>query len=814
MTLSSLTQTEAAERARLISVDRYDIEVDLTGLLEGEVFSSISTVTFSSSEPGASTFVDCVADISRATLNGVDLDVSTATQGRLPLPALAADNVLVVEASTSNTASGEGILRTVDPTDGLVYVWTSLETDEARRLWACFDQPDLKAPHTFTVLAPQTWTVTSNSAPSDIEETGDSARLWHFGDTPRLSTYVVVVNAGPFHEVRRQHDGYDLGFFCRQSLVPHLERDLEELVTLTRQGLAFFGDKFGIAFPQERYDQVFVPNLGGAMENWGCVTYGDSQLFRTPPSHNQRAVRAEFILHEMAHMWFGDLVTMRWWDDLWLNEAFASWASNWALAEATEFTDQWASFLALYKRPAYDMDMGPGRHPIRSEVVDVNGAMANFDAITYVKGQSVLHQLMAFIGEDAFVEGLRAYFAVHAYGNTVLDDLMSAYAAAAGQDLSAWTSAWLDRAGTDVLALDGTTIRAQSPDDQAPRPHRIDIASYSVKDGALSRVGVTSAVLSGETTEVELPDGDLRLLNAGDLTFAAVRPDAESLRLMLDHLGAFPEPLSRALVVGTITQLILLGELAPRDAATAISTALHTERNPALVEPFLSVGALVADRWAPPAESPALRSALADAAVVLADDPEHRQPALRTLAASASTDQHWAALEDAAASSTDLDLAWRMAIRRSELGQRDDDALEKLLAADPDPDAGVKRLKVLAAGPDTDSKDLVWRAFFVDYSVPASRDTLELGAIFWRPGQAELLAPYTHRYLEELTDLKGGMLNQGVVVRAMYPHAVGDASFLAAAEAATDNGAITQYARNQVRAQSFVLAQLNRGRAL
>ena len=814
MTLLSLTRIEAVERARVISVDRYDIEVDLTGLLDGDVFSSVSTISFTSSEPGASTFVDCVADVSRATLNGVELDVTTARQGRLPLPAVAAHNVLVVEASTTNTASGEGILRTVDPTDGLVYVWTSLETDEARRLWACFDQPDLKAPHGFIVLAPQSWTVTSNSAPSQIEEVDDTARRWRFADTPRLSTYVVVVNAGPFHEIRQQHDGYDLGFFCRQSLVPHLERDLEELVTLTRQGLAFFGEKFALPFPQERYDQVFVPNLGGAMENWGCVTYGDSQLFRTPPSHNQRAVRAEFVLHEMAHMWFGDLVTMQWWDDLWLNEAFASWASNWAMAQATEFSDQWASFLALYKRSAYDMDMGPGRHPIRGEVDDVNGAMANFDAITYVKGQGVLHQLMAFIGEDAFVEGLRSYFAKHAYDNTVLDDLMTSYADAAGQDLSQWTAAWLDRAGTDVLTLDGDTLRAESPDDLPPRPHRIDIATYSVRDGAPRRVAVTSTVLAGEATSIDLPAGDLQLLNDGDLTFAAIRPDAESLRLMLAHLGALPEPLSRALVVGTITQLLLLGELAPRDAATALSTALHTERNPALVEPFLSVATLVADRWAPPAESPALRSALADAALVLASDPVHRQPALRTLAASATTPDHWAALEEAAAAATDADLAWRMAVRRSELGQRDDDTVDRLLARDPDPDAGVKRLKVLGAGPDEETKEAVWRAFFVDYSVPASRDTLELGSIFWRPGQRELLAPYAHRYLEELPTLKGGMLNQGVVVRAMYPHAVGDAAFLSAADAATSDESISQYARNQVHAQSFVLAQLNRSREL
>ena len=335
MTLSTLTQHEAATRSDLLEVQRYDIAVDMTGLLEGEVFSSVSTITFTCSEPGATTFVDVAMDVARATLNGEEVDVSQAADGRLPLPALAADNVLVVEASTANTGTGEGILRTVDPTDKLVYVWTSLEPDEARRVWACFDQPDLKAPHRFVVTAPSSWLVTSNGAPESIEDAeGSDARVWTYPDTPRLSTYVVVVNAGPFHEVRRQHDGYDLGFYCRQSLVPILERDLDELVTLTRQGLAFFGEQFGYPFPQERYDQVFVPNLGGAMENWGCVTYGDGQLFRTPPTHAQRSVRAEFVFHEMAHMWFGDLVTMQWWDDLWLNEAFASWAANWGMAGA------------------------------------------------------------------------------------------------------------------------------------------------------------------------------------------------------------------------------------------------------------------------------------------------------------------------------------------------------------------------------------------------------------------------------------------------------------------------------------------------
>ncbi|KRF32461.1 aminopeptidase N [Nocardioides sp. Soil805] len=815
MTLLSLTRDEAASRSSLISVERYDIDVDMTGLLEGERFASTSTVAFTCSSPGSSTFVDIAADVLSASLNGVDLDVATAADGRLPLADLAEHNVLVVEVETTNTAAGEGILRTVDPTDKLVYVWTSLETDEARRLWACFDQPDLKAPHRFTVHAPASWTVTSNSAPDSVDdaEAGD-VRVWHFPDTPPLSTYVVVVNAGPFHEVRRQHDGYDLGFYCRQSLRPHLERDLEELVTLTRQGLAFFGDKFGVPFPQERYDQVFVPNLGGAMENWGCVTYGDAQLFRTPPTHQQRQVRAEFVFHEMAHMWFGDLVTMRWWDDLWLNEAFASWAANWGLANASEFTEIWSSFLALFKRTAYEMDMGPAAHPIRGEVADVSEAMANFDAITYVKGQGVLHQLAAFIGEDAFVAGLQAYFARHSWGNTVLSDLMGAFGEAAGRDLGDWTRAWLDRAGTDVLSLQDGVLTATSPDAEPPRPHRVDIASYAVVDGALQGTGTTPVQLTTASADVDLPRGDLRLVNAGDLTFAAVRPDEQSQRLMFEHVADLPDPLSRALVVGTASQLLLLGELAPRVAAGAMTRGLAAETSPALVEAFLAMGMQFADRWAPRDEAPGLLADFADAAMALADSDLHRQPALRALAGSASTDEHWKVLDEAAAASADNDLAWRIAVRRAELGDYDADAVQRLLDSDPDPDAPTRRLNVLAARPDVESKQQVWDAFFVDYSVPASRETLVLGATFWRPGQAELLAPFAMRYLEELRTLKGGLLNQGLVIRAMYPLGVGDEEFLAAARIAAADESLSAYARNQLASNTFVQARILQARQL
>src|ERR1700712_3178096 len=296
------------------------------------------------------------------------------------------------------------------------------EPDEARRLWACFDQPDLKAVHRFVVHAPESWTVTNNSAPETVEAEGDAARRWTFAPTPRLSTYVTVVNAGPFHQLRRTIDGYDLGLYSRRSLKAVLERDADELFDLTARGLAWFGERFAYPFPQQRYDQAFVPDMGGAMENWGSVTHTDDFLHRSVPSYSERAVRANVVLHEMAHMWFGDLVTMRWWDDLWLNEAFASWAAAWALAGATEFTDSWASELLDAKLIGYRQDMSPAPHPIRGEVPDVQQAMANFDAITYDKGESVLHQLATYVGEDAFVAGLRAYFAAPAWGNTVLGD--------------------------------------------------------------------------------------------------------------------------------------------------------------------------------------------------------------------------------------------------------------------------------------------------------------------------------------------------------------------------------------------------------
>ncbi len=626
--IASLTRVEAEERAALIDVRRYDITVDMRGLFEGDTLETTSTIEFGCREPGAATFVDCVAEIRSATLNGRALDPATVERGRLPLSDLAADNVLVVTATQSDTSSASGVMRTVDASDKLVYVWTSFEPDAARRVWACFDQPDLKAPHGFTVFAHATWTVTSNGAPDAIEDDPDGGRRWTFPDTPPLSTYVVVVNAGPFHEIRVERGGHSLGLYCRQSLRPFLERDAEELFTLAAQGLEFFGERFGRPFPQERYDQVFVPNMGGAMENWGCVTWSDTAIHRSAPTHGQRAWRATVLLHEMAHMWFGDLVTMRWWDDLWLNEAFASWAATWAAAAATEFTEAWATYLAGQEIEGYRADMSPATHPIRAEVPDVDVAMANFDAITYMKGQSTLRQLVAYVGEDAFVEGLRAYFRDHAWGNTRLDDLMSAIGVAAGRDLTAWTTAWLDRAGTDTLTLtEGAVLATSAVEGEAPRPHRLDIGSYVARDGALERVGLTPVEVAGVRTPVPgLPQADLHLPNDGDLTFAAVRTDERSLRTLLASAGGLPDPLGRALAVSTAWDMLAKGELSSDEFLTCVLDVLGTERTPGVVEPFLALALRAADLWTPAVSVPGQLTRLAAGAAALAVHPDLSSP--------------------------------------------------------------------------------------------------------------------------------------------------------------------------------------------
>jgi aminopeptidase N len=469
---------------------------------------------------------------------------------------------------------------------------------------------------------------------------------------------------------------------------------------------------------------------------------------------------------------------MRWWDDLWLNEAFASWASTWAGVNATPYTDGWATFLAGQKLIGYRVDMSPATHPIRGDVPDVAQAMANFDAITYIKGQSVLRQLVAHVGEDAFVEGLRAYFRDHAWGNTGLADLMSAVGEAAGRDLSGWTEAWFDRAGTDTLVLSGADLLATGPDGTEPRPHHLEIGAYRRgDDGGLTRAGTVVVETSGPRTPVEsLPErADLHLVNDGDLTFAAVRTDEQSLRTLLASAAQLPDPLSRALAVTTAWDMLLKGELSTDELLGCVLDVLGSERSPGVVEPFLALSLRAAEQWTPAVAVPKQLARVAETAAALALVPDHRAAALRTLAAAATDPSHFEALDAAAAD--DHDLAWRVLTRRAALGEYDAAAVDALLRRDPDPDAQFRALGVTAARPEESAKAEAWREIWTERSVPAG-SLFALAQCFWRPVQHDLLVPWAHCYLDEADQVSdGGMLAVGSLLRSMMP-TTADESFL------------------------------------
>ncbi len=797
----SLSRDEAAERAALISVTRYDIDVDLTAMADGADFRAVSTIRFACRIPGATTFVDAVVDVVSATLNGRALLSDAFTPGRIALPELQEENVLMVESVQSKTSAGEWVHRSVDRCDKEVYVWTSFEPDEARRAWACFDQPDLKAPHRITVLAPQGWTVVSNSGNPEVEHTGE-ARRWTFADTPPLSTYLPVVCAGPFYEMRAERGGYDLGLFCKQSLKQFMERDADELFELTAQGLAFFGEQFGIRFPQRKYDQVFAPDQGGAMENFGCVTWSDAFIYRSQPTYAERELRALILLHEMAHMWFGDMVTMRWWEDLWLKEAFAEWACYWAAEAATRFTDAWAGFLATGKLSGYGADMAPTTHPIRQPVDDVAGAAATFDGITYPKGASVLKQLFTYVGSDAFVAGLRAYFARHAWGNTQLDDMMDELSRASGRDLRAWSRGWLDTAGTDRLVLErgdrGAVLRATGPDGGEPRPHRLVIGVYGRDgDGRLVRTQSVSLETSGVETPVDdLQEGTLTLVNDDDLTFASVRPSAGAPDALLSHAASLPTAVSRAIAFTTAWDMLTHGELPTARFLHCLQQVLRSETVETLIEPAFNLAVETADLWSPADDRDRLMRALADLAIEVAKTPARRQVALRALAQTAITDEHFSRLAEAVVD--DVDLAWRTLLRRADVRHVDQAEVEALEARDPDPDSWVRALAVGAARPATAGKDAAWKAVIEDHRVPIGSVGM-VGRAFWRRSQDAMLAPYAERYLEFLPTLHNyGMIPAMSIGGAMFPRSIGDEAFIERATAAANQRDVSPAVRRTV----------------
>ncbi|MFF4802777.1 aminopeptidase N [Streptomyces sp. NPDC001351] len=809
MGIRSLTRSEAERRAALLTVERYDVDVDLTALPDGPEVRCVSTVTFSCHEPGAETFVDCAAEVVGATLNGTAL--TPGGDGRIPLPALAGHNVLRVESVQADTAAGGGVHKATDPADGEVYVWMSFEPDEARFVWACFDQPDLKAPHAFTVTAPAAWTVTSNSGEARIEELG-TARRWTFPDTPPLSPYNTVVNAGPFHEIRREADGHDLGLYARRSLAGVLDRDADEIFTLTRQGLAFYGEAFAMPFPQRRYDQVFVPEFGGAMENYGCVTWSDVFLRRAAPTPAERELLAKVLLHEMAHMWFGNIVTMRWWDDLWLNEAFAEFACHWAAERATRYTDAWAGHLVGDKLKAYLADQGPVSHPIHQPIHDVAQAASIFDNITYPKGASVLQQLMTYVGEESFRAGMAAYFARHAWDNTTLQDLIDSLGKASGRDLDGWRTAWLATSGTDRFRLEREGESVTLVAAGTPRPQVLAVGAYARNGQALQRTALVRVEVTQPRTPVAglPPAADVLLINDDDLTFATARPDPTTRDTLLRSAADLPTAISRGVAAATVWDMLTTGEATAVEAGQCLTAVLAAETSDAVIEPYLTLAANIAELWAPPGDRAELTAAVARICRDLAADPGRRQVALRGLARTATTDEDLARLREQAGD--DVDLHWRALVRAAELGGDVSSEAALLLERDPDPDAWIRALTVRAAVPDAAAKAEVWQKLVVDRAVPISA-VGQVAAAFWRPAQDDLLRPYTQRYLEAIPHLhQGGMIPAMMFTSYLFPPHGIDSGYVETAQRISEEAA--PVVRNTLLERSDTVRRMLHSRSL
>ncbi len=768
---SNLTRDEAAERARLLRVESYQVDLDLAG---GEItFGSVTTVRFSCQRPGSASFVDLTApEVSEAVLNGRRLPADSFDGNRLALDQLAESNELIVRAQCSYSRHGEGLHRFTDPADKGVYLYSDLETFDAHRIYACFDQPDLKATFEFNVRCPDTWQVISNMA-ADIsaQPAGLGVERWHFPPTPPMSTYITHISAGPYHVVRSEHDGIPLGIFCRQSLASYL--DPAEIFEVTRQGFDYYHAAFGVRYPFGKYDQLFVPEYkAGAMENAGAVTFLEDFIFRSRVTDAQHEVRAETILHEMAHMWFGDLVTMRWWDDLWLNESFATWASLVALADATRWQHAWTTFTQAWKAWAYRQDQLPSTHPVAADIVDIDAVEVNFDGITYAKGASVLRQLVAYVGSENFLSGVRAYFGEHAWGNATLADLLDALAHASGRDLAAWSKAWLEAAGVNTLraefqtAADGTftefAVLQEAPESHPVlRPHRIAIGLYERGADGLARSRRVELDIAGERTEApeligeRLPD--LVLVNDDDLTFAKIRLDEHSLRTLISSIGEFTDSLPAALCWAAAWDMCRDAELAARDYLALVLSGLPTITDISMLQTLLRQAIAAVRRFADPGwrETGLARLAGALRTLLFGARPgsDVQLAFAQSFASVATSDADLgllgglldgsAAIEGLA---VDTDLRWQLLHRLVSRGAAGQGAIDAEHDRDRT-DAGERHaLNCQASTPDQGAKETAWNQI-VSGELPNASFRAALGG-FYAADQDELLAPFAPRFFD------------------------------------------------------------------
>ncbi|MEU5100180.1 aminopeptidase N [Streptomyces sp. NPDC020996] len=780
----NLSRDEARERAALLAVDGYDVSLDLRSAVGAaddgpRTFRSVTTVRFRCNEPGASTFADLIApSVTAVSLNGRDLDPGAVFDGsRILLEDLAADNELVVDAQCAYSRTGEGMHRFVDPEDDEVYLYTQYEPADSRRVFANFEQPDLKAPFRFEVRAPEGWTVWSNG----VGELTDG--VWRFAETKPISTYITCVVAGPYHYVtdayeRTLPDGstlrIPLGALCRKGLAPHFDAD--DVFLVTKQGLDFFHERFDYPYPFGKYDQAFVPEYNlGAMENPGLVTFREEFIFRGKVTRASYEGRANVVLHEMAHMWFGDLVTMEWWDDLWLKESFADFMGAFSLVGATRFTDGWITFANRRKAWAYRADQLPSTHPITADIRDLQDAKLNFDGITYAKGASVLKQLVAYAGQDAFLEGARRYFKRHAYGNTRLGDLLSVLEETSGRDMGAWARAWLQTAGVNsltprvLLSTDGRVEELAVEQEAAEshpelRPHRVAVGLYRREDDRLVRYARAEADVDGARTVVTELAGaqapDLVLVNDDDLTYCKIRFDGTSLDTLREHLGAVTDPLARALCWSALWNMTrdallpardfvgLVLRFAGRESDIGVLQMLHAWATSSLVH-------YVAPEWRPTGERLLAEGALRE---LRAAEPgsEHQLAWARFFATTASAPADLRLLRDLLDGAekiegleVDQELRWAFLEPLAAHGVADESVLAAELARDDTASGKRHQVRCLAARPSAAVKAQAW-AQVVESDALSNALVEATIAGFAQPSQRELLAPYAAKYFEAI----------------------------------------------------------------
>ncbi|WP_345750383.1 aminopeptidase N [Microbacterium rhizophilus] len=810
----NLTRIEAHERRAVIDTRSYEVALDLTK--GAEVFGSRSVVRFAAT-PGSATFIDLIArEVREITLNGRELDPSVVFRdSRIQLDGLEEENELVVDADCLYTNTGEGLHRFVDPVDGEAYLYSQFEVPDSRRMFAVFEQPDLKATFQFTVTAPARWKVVSNApTPEPITHDEASTATWGFAPTQRISSYITALIAGPYEETRSELTNSEgrvipLGVFARRSLWQHIDADY--IFEKTRQGFAYFEDRFGYPYPFEKYDQLFVPEFNaGAMENAGAVTFTETYVFRSKVTDAVKERRVVTILHELAHMWFGDLVTMKWWNDLWLNESFAEWASTIATAEATEWTEAWTTFNAMEKTWAYRQDQLPSTHPVVAEINDLEDVQVNFDGITYAKGGSVLKQLAAWVGIDGFFSGVGAYFKKHAFSNTELSDLLVELERTSGRDLSGWSRKWLETAGVNTLSPvidesgDGTisrfAITQTAPADYPTiRPHRLGIGFYDLKDGALTRTHSVELDVDGDLTEVPQLKGvrrpDLVLLNDEDLAYAKIRLDDRSLATAIDHLADIADPLARSLVWGAAWDQTRDAESAASDYVDLVLRNIGRETESTTIRTTLAQLQLAANAYVAPEHRDVTRLRVADGLWALAqaagagsDAQLQFVTAFASAATTAEQGQIVRGLRDGEivleGLTIDTDLSWQLLVSLAASGVADDAAIDAALAADNTAKGGEFAAQARAAIPTAEAKAAAW-ASLIDQDTLPNTIVRSAAVGFVHPAGRSLLGDYVGRYFDMLLPIWGSRSYKiaEYLCELLYPAPLADAALREATRA-------------------------------